>query len=99
SNPSAAPRAMPTTSVVSRARSVVSSMSPSMTWTADSPPTPRGRADAASAPSLGNNALSMTTRLRDTSALGVGAALSGVLAYVFFALVTQVLGPVRAAPV
>ena len=51
------------------------------------------------APSLGNNALSMTTRLRDTSALGVGAALSGVLAYVFFALVTQVLGPVRAAPV
>ena len=41
----------------------------------------------------------MTTRMRDTSALGVGAALSGVLAYVFFALVTQVLGPVRAAPV
>ena len=41
----------------------------------------------------------MTTRLRDASALGVGAALSGVLAYAFFALVTQVLGPVRAAPV
>jgi O-antigen/teichoic acid export membrane protein len=41
----------------------------------------------------------MTTRLRDTTALGVGAALSGVLAYVFFALVTQVLGPVSAAPV
>jgi len=41
----------------------------------------------------------MATRLRDTSALAVGAALSGVLAYVFFALVTQALGPVRAAPV
>ena len=49
--------------------------------------------------SLGHNALSMTTRMRDTSALAVGAALSGVLAYVFFALVTQALGSVRAAPV
>jgi O-antigen/teichoic acid export membrane protein len=41
----------------------------------------------------------MATRLRDTSALAVGAALSGVLAYVFFALVTNTLGSVRAAPV
>jgi len=41
----------------------------------------------------------MKTRLRDTSALAVGAALSGVLAYVFFALVTNTLGSVRAAPV
>jgi O-antigen/teichoic acid export membrane protein len=49
--------------------------------------------------SLGHNALSMTTRLRDTSALAVGAALSGVLAYLFFALVTHALGSVRAAPV
>ncbi|HEV7875357.1 MAG TPA: hypothetical protein VGP00_01680 [Nocardioides sp.] len=41
----------------------------------------------------------MTTRLRHTSALAAGAALSGVLAYVFFALVTHALGSVRAAPV
>ena len=41
----------------------------------------------------------MKTRLRDTSALGVGAAVSGVLAYVFFALVTRALGSVSAAPV
>jgi len=37
--------------------------------------------------------------LRDTSALAVGSVVSGVLAYVFFALVTRALGPVAAAPV
>jgi O-antigen/teichoic acid export membrane protein len=37
--------------------------------------------------------------LRDTSALAVGSVVSGVLAYVFFALVTRALGPVEAAPV
>ena len=41
----------------------------------------------------------MKTRLRDTSALAIGSAVSGVLAYVFFALVTRALGPVAAAPV
>lgn len=40
-----------------------------------------------------------TTGWRDTSALALGAAASGVLAYVFFVLVTRQLGPVRAAPV
>jgi len=37
--------------------------------------------------------------LRDTSALAIGSVVSGVLAYVFFALVTRALGPVAAAPV
>ncbi|MGH3308381.1 MAG: oligosaccharide flippase family protein, partial [Nocardioides sp.] len=37
--------------------------------------------------------------LRDTSALAIGSVVSGVLAYVFFALVTRALGPVPAAPV
>jgi O-antigen/teichoic acid export membrane protein len=41
----------------------------------------------------------MTTRLRNTSALGLGAAVSGVLGYVFVALVTHTLGSVRTAPV
>jgi O-antigen/teichoic acid export membrane protein len=37
--------------------------------------------------------------LRDTSALAFGSVVSGLLAYVFFALVTRALGPVPAAPV
>lgn len=37
--------------------------------------------------------------LRDTSALASGSVVSGLLAYVFFALVTRALGPVPAAPV
>ena len=38
-------------------------------------------------------------KLRDTSALAVGSATSGLLAYVFFALVTRALGSEGAAPV
>lgn len=45
-----------------------------------------------------HNAFSMT-KLRDTSALAIGSAVSGLLAYVFFALVTRALGPEAAAPV
>jgi O-antigen/teichoic acid export membrane protein len=41
----------------------------------------------------------MRTRARDTTALAAGSALSGLLAYVFFALTTRALGPVDAAPV
>lgn len=41
----------------------------------------------------------MTSRLRHTSALALGSAISGVLAYVFFALVTRALGSEAAAPV
>lgn len=37
--------------------------------------------------------------LRDTSALAMGSVVSGLLAYVFFAMVTRALGPVLAAPV
>ena len=37
--------------------------------------------------------------LRDTSALAIGSVVSGLLAYVFFALVTRALGPEPAAPV
>jgi len=37
--------------------------------------------------------------LRDTSALAVGSVVSGLLAYVFFAMVTRALGPTPAAPV
>ena len=37
--------------------------------------------------------------LRDTSALAVGSVVSGLLAYVFFAMVTRALGPEPAAPV
>jgi O-antigen/teichoic acid export membrane protein len=37
--------------------------------------------------------------LRDTSALAIGSAASGLLAYVFFALVTRALGSAAAAPV
>jgi O-antigen/teichoic acid export membrane protein len=37
--------------------------------------------------------------LRDSSALAFGSVVSGLLAYVFFALVTRTLGPVPAAPV
>ena len=46
-----------------------------------------------------HNAPSMRTRLRDTSALAFGSAVSGLLAYVFFALVTRALGSEAAAPV
>lgn len=45
-----------------------------------------------------HNPLSMT-KLRDTSALALGSVSSGLLAYVFFALVTRALGAVHAAPV
>jgi hypothetical protein len=38
-------------------------------------------------------------QLRDTSALAIGSAASGLLAYVFFALVTRALGSATAAPV
>lgn len=38
-------------------------------------------------------------RLRHTSALAAGSAVSGLLAYVFFAMVTHALGSVAAAPV
>ena len=41
----------------------------------------------------------MASRLRNTSALALGSVASGVLAYVFFALVTRALGPELAAPV
>src|SRR5680860_607056 len=37
--------------------------------------------------------------MRDTTALAVGSAVSGVLAYVVFALTTRELGPEAAAPV
>src|SRR6478752_8152559 len=46
-----------------------------------------------------HNSLSMTTRVRHTSALAAGSAVSGLLAYVFFALVTRALGSTAAAPV
>ena len=46
-----------------------------------------------------HNALSMTTRVRHTSALAAGSAVSGLLAYVFFAIVTRALGSTAAAPV
>ena len=46
-----------------------------------------------------HNALSMTTRVRHTSALAAGSAVSGLLAYVFFAVVTRALGSTAAAPV
>ncbi len=38
-------------------------------------------------------------QLRDTSVLAIGSAVSGLLAYVFFALVTRALGSEGAAPV
>src|SRR3954469_9205006 len=38
-------------------------------------------------------------RNRDTAALAAGSAVSGLLAYVFFALVTRALGAEAAAPV
>lgn len=41
----------------------------------------------------------MTTRVRHTSALAAGSAVSGLLAYVFFAVVTHALGSTAAAPV
>jgi O-antigen/teichoic acid export membrane protein len=41
----------------------------------------------------------MRVRMRDSAALGAGSALSGLLAYVFFALVTRALGAETAAPV
>ena len=45
-----------------------------------------------------HNAFSMP-KLRDTSALALGSATSGLLAYVFFAIVTRALGSEGAAPV
>ncbi|MCW2845591.1 MAG: hypothetical protein JWN22_3507 [Nocardioides sp.] len=45
-----------------------------------------------------HNPVSMT-KLRDTSALALGSVSSGLLAYVFFALVTRALGATAAAPV
>ena len=41
----------------------------------------------------------MRNRIRHTSALAFGSAVSGLLAYVFFALVTRALGSEAAAPV
>jgi O-antigen/teichoic acid export membrane protein len=41
----------------------------------------------------------MRVSVRDTTALAVGSAASGLLAYVFFALSTRTLGAVEAAPV
>ena len=41
----------------------------------------------------------MATRMRGTTLLAVGSGVSGLLAYVFFALVTRALGSERAAPV
>jgi hypothetical protein len=41
----------------------------------------------------------MRLAVRDTSALAVGSAMNGLLAYVFFALATRTLGPVAAASV
>jgi O-antigen/teichoic acid export membrane protein len=55
------------------------------------------RADPAQSPSMRTHR--PRSLLRDTSALAVGSVVSGVLAYVFFALVTRALGPVAAAPV
>lgn len=48
---------------------------------------------------LGHNAVSMTTKIRHASALTIGSAVSGVLAYVFFATATRALGSEAAAPV
>jgi O-antigen/teichoic acid export membrane protein len=48
---------------------------------------------------MGHNSLSMRTRFRHTSALAFGSVASGLLAYVFFALVTRALGATVAAPV
>lgn len=48
---------------------------------------------------MGENALTMRTRTRHTWALATGAVVSGLLAYLFFALVTRALGSVSAAPV
>src|SRR5436190_455152 len=41
----------------------------------------------------------MSTRARGSAALVAGSAVSGLLAYVFFALVTRALGGADAAPV
>lgn len=41
----------------------------------------------------------MRVRARDSTALGIGSAVSGLLAYVFFAIVTRALGAEAAAPV
>ena len=46
-----------------------------------------------------HNAPSMRNKFRHTSALAFGSAVSGLLAYVFFALVTRALGSTAAAPV
>lgn len=41
----------------------------------------------------------MRTRVSDTTSLAVASVITGVLAYVFFALTTRSLGPTAAAPV
>jgi len=41
----------------------------------------------------------MSGRARDTTALGAGSLVTGLLAYVFFALSTRSLGASAAAPV
>jgi O-antigen/teichoic acid export membrane protein len=46
-----------------------------------------------------HNRSTMRTRIRHASALTVGSAAGGLMAYLFFALVTRALGSVDAAPV
>ena len=74
-----------------------------MTGTTDSPGAGAPeRARRAGAARVRHNAFSMPKpprQFRDTSALAVGSATSGLLAYVFFALVTRALGSGGAAPV
>jgi O-antigen/teichoic acid export membrane protein len=48
---------------------------------------------------MGHDSPSMRTRFRSTTALAAGSAANGLLAYVFFALVTRQLGAAQAAPV
>ena len=50
-------------------------------------------------PLVGSDPSAVRTRKRDTAALAVGSAVSGILAYVVFAITTRTLGPVEAAPV
>ena len=66
----------------------------------------QSRGGASARRGVRHNALAMTpprdrppAPLRDTSALAIGSAASGLLAYVFFALVTRALGSAAAAPV
>jgi O-antigen/teichoic acid export membrane protein len=54
-------------------------------------------ADRAQSPSMRTHG--RRSLLRDTSTLAFGSVVGGLLAYVFFALVTRTLGPTPAAPV